>query len=188
MKSATFFLLLLLPLVRADAQRYVPAIKEGTVLSYDSYRETGRYHVYFTMAVRTLGDSVRLQFDVKDGCIGGFDITAVAFKNGSRMKQQYFAADKFSRLPDDETLLVLSKSNFSSLIRDKTFILNDQKFTLLADTNTYLINGKAADIIHVKGGRTELWILNNPVFPLIYKANGLVVRGMKYVQLKGVKE
>jgi hypothetical protein len=172
----------------AFAQKYVPVIKEGTVLNYDGFSKALGQHIPLILTIKSLGDPFSLQWYVDNYGTGIFEIPAAAIDSGTRLVIRQPDPDGVTKMKNDETLIVISKSTFGSLVKDNAFKLNGQKFTVTADTATYKINDKAADIFHAtsENGKSELWILNNPDFPLVYKAKN-VTRGVDFT-LTGIKE
>ena len=170
------------------AQKYVPVIKEGSVLNYDAYSKGLGQHVPLMLTVKSLADPIKMQWDVDGYGTGSFEMSAKALASGTKLVIKQPDPDGVTSMKDDETLIVLSKATFGDLVKDKAFQLNNQKYTVSTDTATYKINDKEADVFHAisENGKGELWVLNNPDFPLIYKAKG-VTRGVDFT-LTGIKE
>lgn len=49
----------------AFAQKYVPVIKEGTVITYDAYSVALGQHIPLTITIKSLGDPVKFQWDIE---------------------------------------------------------------------------------------------------------------------------
>src|SRR5471030_1280877 len=79
--------------------------------------------------------------------------------------------DGATKLKDNETIIVLSQTVFNGLVKDKAFELSGMKFAAVTDTTSYILNNKPADVLHATtaNGKNEIWVLNNPDFPLIYR-------------------
>jgi len=174
----------------ALAQKYVPVVKDSTVLTYDAFSKGLGQHISLTLAISNLnGDPIRLKWSVDGYGTGTFEIPAKALANGTKLVIKQPDPDGVTKLNEDETLAVISKETFNSLVTDKTFQLNGQKFTVsTSDTATYKVNDKVADVFHAatENGKNEIWVLNIPNFPLVYKAKS-VTRGVD-ITLTGVKE
>jgi hypothetical protein len=170
------------------AQKYVPVIKEGSVINYDAYSKGLGQHVPLILTIKSLGDPVKIQWDVDGYGTGSFEIPAMALDSGSKLVIKQPDPDGVTKMKNDETLMIISKATFGSLVKNNAFQLNGQKFTVSTDTTAYKINDKTADIFHAvsENGKGELWVLNNPDFPLIYKAKS-VTRGVDFT-LTGIKE
>lgn len=160
--------------VSAFAQKYVPQIKAGTVLNYTAYHKAFGQDVPLTLTVLSITAPVQLKFFVPQLGSGTFEMSAKAIENGKKMAIKEPAMDEVTKLKDDETLAFLSKSTFKNLATNKTFELNGQTFTVTADAAPFKINDKEADVFYAAtaNGKTKLWILNNPDFPLICKLTG----------------
>jgi hypothetical protein len=170
------------------AQKYVPTIKEGTVLNYDGFSKALGQHIALTLTIKSLGDPVNIQWDVNGYGTGTFEIPAMAIDSGTKLVIKQPDPDGVTKMKNDETLILISKATFGRLVKNNAFELNGQKFTVNTDTATYRINDRAADVFHAvsENGKGELWVLNNPDFPLIYKAKS-VTRGIDFT-LTGIKE
>jgi len=81
-----------------------------------------------------------------------------------------------TKLADNETFNLLSKAAYKSLSDTKAFTYGGVKFKVKTpDSDSLQINGKDTDVFHVvsEDGKTELWVLNGAVLPLIVKSIGL---------------
>ena len=172
----------------AFAQKYVPVIKEGTVINYDAFSTALGQHIPLILTIKSLGDPVKIQWNVEGYGTGSFEIPAKAMESGTKLVIKQPDPDGVTTLNDNETIIVLSKSIFNSMVKDKAFELNKQKFTVTTDTASYKINDKQADVFHAisDNGKSELWVINNPDFPLIFRGKS-VTRGVDFT-LTGIKE
>jgi hypothetical protein len=171
----TFFGLAIAALLStaAMAQKYVPQIKTGTVINYTANVKSLGQNFPLTLTVTNLSDPLRLKWNVPQLGTGSFEMSAKALESGNKMGIKEPHADDVTKLKDNETLGVLSKATFTAITTNKTFELNGQTYTVTADPNTdpYLINDKAADIIYAAttNGKNKIWVLNNPDFPLVVR-------------------
>ncbi len=158
----------------ANAQKYVPQIKEGTVLSYDARSRALGQSLPLTLTVKSYTDNLLMQWFLAGFGSGTFQISGKAVENGTRIGFKQPDPDDVTKLKDDETLNTISKSTFKDLVTNKSFLLNGQTFNVTTDTTTFIINQKPADVFYAVNttGKTKLWILNNPLFPLICKLIG----------------
>lgn len=156
------------------AQKYVPQIKTGTVLNYTAYHKAFGQDVPLTLTILSIVAPVQLQFYVPQLGKGVFEISAKAVESGKKMAIREPGIDEVTKLKDDETLAFLSRNTFNNLITNKTFELSGQTFTVTTDTTPFKINDKEADVFYAitANGKTKLWILNNPDFPLICRLTG----------------
>jgi hypothetical protein len=174
--------------LQATAQKYVPVIKVGTILNYDGYSKNLGQHIALMLTIKSLGNPVSIQWYVDGYGTGTFEIPAMAIDTDTKLVIKQPDPDGVTKLKNDETIIAISKATFNNMVKDNTFRLNNQRFTVTTDTAMYKINNKTADIFHAvsENGKSELWIVNNPGFPLVYKAKS-VTRGVDFT-LTGVKE
>ncbi|WP_419801276.1 hypothetical protein [Mucilaginibacter sp.] len=160
--------------VSVFAQKYVPQIKTGTVLNYTAYHKAFGQEVPLTLTVLSTTAPVQLKFYVPQLGTGTFEMSAKAVESGKKMAIKEPSMDDITRLKDDETLAILSKTTFNNLKTNNSFELNGQTFTVAADATPFKINDKEADVFYAAtaNGKTKLWILNDPDFPLICKLTG----------------
>jgi len=173
----------------ASAQKYVPVIKEGTVLTYDAYSVGLGQHIPLVLTVKSLGDPVVLKWDVEGYGTGTFEIPAKAMQTGTKLVFKQPDPDGATKLKDNETIIVLSKSIFNGLTTDKAAQINGLNVKVLSDTTTYRINNKPADVFHAAtdNGKYEIWVINNPNFPLIYRGKTSSGAGID-ITLTAIKE
>lgn len=174
MKTIYAFALMLCLTATAFAQKYVPQIKNGTVLNYSAHSRAFGQDIPLTLTLTSIAAPVQMKYSVPQLGNGTFEMSAKAMESGKKMAIKEPQIDGITKLKDDETLAVLSKNTFNNLTTNKTFELNGQKFTVTADTAAYKINDKEADVFYAvtANGKTKLWVLNNPDFPLICKLQG----------------
>lgn len=171
------------------AQKQVPIVKEGTVLTFDAYSKGLGQHITLTLTVSNIaGDPLKMQWNVEGYGTGTFEITAKAFAEGTKLVIKQPDPDGVTTLKDDETLAIISKATFKNMVNEKTFQLNGQQYNVVTDTAAYMLNNKPTDVFHATtaNGKNEIWVLNLPDFPLVYHAKS-VMRGVE-VTLIGVKE
>lgn len=156
-------------LVRLEAQQLVPPVKEGTTFNYKFflYGQTAAIN----LSVKSLRDTVLLNWDMKGGAYGGYLISSAGFENGTKINFIQPAYQTVLKLAPDETFAIISKSAFRALKKDKKFVYNNTTYMLKDDhqENPFKIGVQEIDVLHVVGIEEagELWILDNPDFPLI---------------------
>ncbi|MGI4021525.1 MAG: hypothetical protein ACRYFA_08475 [Janthinobacterium lividum] len=158
----------------AFAQKYIPQIKTGTVLNYSAHSRAFGQDISLTLTLTSITAPVQMKYSIPQLGTGVFEMSAKAMESGKKIAIKEPSIDGVTKLKDDETLAVLSKNTFHNLTTNKTFELNGQTFTVTTDTTVYKINDKEADVFYAitANGKTKLWILNNPDFPLICKLQG----------------
>ncbi len=173
MKKLYFSLILIFSTFGAFAQKYLPQIKAGTVLTYTAQSRNTGSSADVTLTVISVADPLKIKWDIPGVGTGFYSMSAKSIKSASKTIAQEPDPDIVTALDTDKTLILISKDAYKSMVENKTFILNGYTFNVQPDTSTFTINDKKANItfaITPKGHR-EIWILNNPDFPIICKAH-----------------
>ena len=189
MKKVFFTLIFCGLFIHIYAQKQVPSIKEGTILTFDAYSKGLGQHITLNLKVNNLAaDPLKLQWSVEGYGTGVFEITSKALAEGTKLVIKQPDPDGVTTLKDDETIGIISKTTFKNLVNNKTFQLNGQNYNVIVDTASYKLNGKSVDVFYAvtENNKNEIWVLNMPDFPLVYHAKS-VNRGIE-VTLIGVKE
>jgi nucleoid DNA-binding protein len=165
----------------SSAQKYIPEIKEGTVLNYGVISQATGQQAVVALTIASLGDPIKINWNIQFVGFGSFEMSAGAMRSATKTIAEEPAPDEVTKLSDDRTVIVLSKDTYTSLVTTKSFKLNGYTFNVLGDTSAFKINNKDADVFHAvtTKGHRELWILNNPGFPLICKSQK-VTGGIDY--------
>ncbi|MFD1257341.1 hypothetical protein ACFQ3S_11085 [Mucilaginibacter terrae] len=156
------------------AQKYIPQVKTGTVLNYTAYARAFGQTLPAILTITEINAPLRMKWVINGLGTGIFEISAKAIQSGNKMALREPGFEEITKLKDSETLAFLSKDTFTALINNKVFELNGQKFTVTDGAPSYNIDGKEADTFYAvtANGKTKLWVLNNPDFPLICKIEG----------------
>ena len=163
----------------ASAQKYIPAIKAGTVLNYAIQLKNLGQNLDLTLTFASLDDPLKIKWSVIGFGDGTFEVPAASLESAAKVVLSPPDPGSTTKIPKDQSIMFISKAVFKDMITNKAFEINGQKFTVVPDTNVYKINDKETDIIHATAGKMELWILNNPDFPIICQAKG-VTRGIDF--------
>jgi len=188
MKKLFLSFTLTLICVSLFAQKYIPTIKPGTVLNYSVALKNMGQNIDLNLTFTSLGDPIKIQWNVPGYGAGSIEMAAKALESGKKIVLSPPEPDAVTKLKDDEALLLVPRSVYSDAVKNKAFELNGFKFAVITDTATYKINNKVTDIIHAvaANGKNEIWILNNPDFPIICQGKG-VTRGIDFY-LTSIKE
>ncbi len=125
------------------------------------------------LTIVSLAPPVKIKWNIPFVGSGFFEMSAKSMQSATKTLAEEPAADEVTTMKDDQTLLVLSKDTYNSMVSNKTFQLNGYTFNVQTDTAAFKINKKDADVyyaVSTKGNR-KIWVLNNPDFPLICRAN-----------------
>lgn len=155
-------------------QKYIPKISVNSVFNYNVIANSTGQQIPLTITVLNLTDPLRMKWGIPGLGSGTFEISAKGFESATKMHLSEPTPDDITKLKDNESVMVISKNQFTSLLNNQSFDMNGAKFTIRPTTIPYKINDKEADVIHAAtaNGKVEMWILNNPDFPLICKLTG----------------
>lgn len=183
----TYLLMLSMLYTSAIAQQPAITIKPGTKLDYRFflYGQT----VAIGMTVKSVTDSVLLDWNLRGMAFGSYLVSKEGFENGSKLNFIQPAPSTVLRLANDETFAVISKTAFRTLKKDKKFVYNQTTYVLQDDKSqpAFKAGDREIDVIHVVGveEHEELWILNDPDFPLICQVKNNPV-GIDFI-ITGIK-
>lgn len=174
--------------VAAFAQKYIPVIKVGTVFNYSAYLKNTGQNAELNLTINSISDPIKMQWNVPGYGSGIFEMPAQALESGKKTVLSPPEPDGVTKMSNDETLMVLSKSLYTDAVKNKAFELNGLKFNVITDTAVYKINNKQTDIIHAvtADAKGQIWILNNPDYPVICQGKG-ITKGIDFY-LTGLKE
>ncbi len=174
MKKLLLVTIFFLSAYTAFAQKMVPQIKNGTILNYTAYARAFGQALPAMLTITDLNAPLRIKWIINGLGTGTFEISAKAIQSGNKMALREPGFDEVTKLKDNETLAFLSKDTFSNLRDNKAFELNGLKFKVEEGAPAYQLDGKDIDTFYAisEKGKTKLWVLNNPDFPLICKIEG----------------
>lgn len=174
MRTSVYIFLFSLICFRSAAQQSIPVIKAGTQIDY-KYNLYGQSAV-ISMKVRSVCDSIVLDWNMRGYAYGSYLVSAAGFEKGTKINFLQPAPLKQLALAADETFAVISKAAFKALKKDKRFIYNNTTY-VLKDEQPFKSGDQELDVIHVTGLEEagDMWILDDPGFPLIcqFKNNPL---------------
>ena len=158
----------------AWAQKYVPQIKNGTVLNYTANVRAMGQTLPTILTITELNAPMHIKWLINGLGTGTYEISGKAIQSGTKMALREPGFEPVTKLKDNETLGFLSKDTFNTLVTTKAFELNGLKFTVTEGAPAYMLDGKETDTFYAvsANGKTKLWVLNNPDFPLICKIEG----------------
>ncbi|WP_231464009.1 hypothetical protein [Pedobacter sp. Leaf132] len=157
----------------ADAQKFVPEIKTGTVINATAV--VGGQEFPLALKILSASAPYSIGWGVDGYGEGSFEMSEKAFNSATEFLQVTQPALGSTKLSDNQTFSVISKDAFKMLMDKKAFTYGDNNFKIKTpETAAIKVNGRDVDVIHVvnEKGSQELWILNNPAFPLIIQSAG----------------
>jgi hypothetical protein len=174
MKKVLPVIVFILSAYTAVAQKMVPQIKNGTILNYTAYARAFGQALPAVLTITDLNAPLRIKWIINGLGTGTFEISAKAMQSGNKMSLREPGFDEVTKLKDNETLAFLSKDTFNNLKDKKSFELNGLTFKVEEGATSYQLDGKDLDTFYAvsEKGKTKIWVLNNPEFPLICKIEG----------------
>ncbi len=156
------------------AQKYLPQIGIGTVFNYNVVASSSGQQIPLALTIVSLNDPMKLKWSLPGIGAGSFLIPRKALDSGTKMRLEEPAPDVDTKFKDDETIMFISKAQLDDIIKKQEFSISHMKFKVVPSATTYQINGKDVDTFHAvtANSSVEIWILNNPDFPLITKLTG----------------
>ncbi len=179
MKKLMVLFLLGLIARQSEAQQAqtVPVIKAGTKIEerFSLYGQT----VPISITVNALTDSVLLNWTIRGLSSGSYQISAAGFEKGTRINFVQPVPLSVVKLGPEETFAIISKAAFRALKKTRKLMYNNTTYVLKENNKEkpFTIGSQELDVLHVTGVEEagDLWILNDPEFPLIcqFKNNPL---------------
>jgi len=175
MKKIFLTLLSLSLFVTVYAQKTLPEIKAGTIIGGSAYTQGQELPLVLTL--KSLKDPFSMEWSVDGYGDGTFEMTNKALESGTQMYAQTPGLG-LTKLADTETFGLISRAAYKTFIDSKTLTYSGVKFkSKTSDSKPMKISGKEIDLSHLisEDGKIELWILNNPQFPLLLQSTGLPI-------------
>jgi len=128
--------------------------------------------VAFSLTLSSTADSLKMKWQVEDYGSGSYLMSNKSLQTGTGMHLESPEPGAAVELPEMETLAFISQKEYRDLLKNKVMQFGDLKYALKQDDSQAIkVEDKVLDVLHLVAinGKTELWILNNPDFPLICK-------------------
>lgn len=170
MKKLSLTILALVLGTTVFAQNTVPSIKGNSVITY-TYTQDGQ-DLPLTLTFSSLGDPIKIDWNIEGVGSGNYEMSPKALESGKGMVITAAEPDQLTKLPSYQTVACISKEAFANMVKTQSFEFDDLKYTVKKDDGgTIKLNGKPLDVYHATAtnGKGEMWILNNPDFPLVCK-------------------
>ena len=176
MKKIVFIFGCMITLLSANAQSAkLKEIRQGTILQLDALSQGQVYPLTLTVVSATDAELV-FAFDIMGNMNGKFINGKSSLEKGVRFNWDEPFAGEERKVPDDQTLLIISRSVLQELKNSKKSNFNNQELVLkdLPAGAELTINNIQIDIVYAESadGATKYWILNNDMFPVVMKLEG----------------
>lgn len=111
-----------------------------------------------------------------------------ALKNGNTLSFNQGENTTVLALKVNETFFMISQATYQDLLKNNSFIYNNTTYDFKKES-TILVDAKSIETLHVKAqiDETEMWIVKNASFPLIYKLDKNPL-GINYTLVKVVEK
>ncbi len=160
--------------VNLYAQKILPELKNGSVLTCSAYVSGQEFPLLLT--IKSTTGPVSIAWAVDGYGEGTFEMTTKALESATKLAAVSQPALGATKLSDEETFAIVSKAAYKSFVDKKVLTYSGMNFKVKSpDSNPMKLGGKEVDAAHVvsEDGKIELWILNNPNFPFILQSAGL---------------
>jgi hypothetical protein len=173
MKQYVFVFLIVMSTTCAIGQEK-PAIKQGTWLKYSVTVGGQSFPMFFQLDSLTK-NYCGLTWNFQNSKSGRFVM------RGSSLDSAFFGywnqpiVGEELEIPATQGLLLFSRLLFSQLKKDGKANFDDYKIAVkkTAPSDILMVNNKVIDALYVESdGGAKIWILNNPITPLILKIEG----------------
>ena len=170
MKKLSLIILALVLCTAVFAQNYVPQIKGNSVITY-TYTQDGQ-DLPMILTFNSLNDPIKIDWSIDGIGSGNYEMSTKALQDGKGMAISAAAPDQLTKLPNYQTVACISKAAFNDMVKNNAFEYDDLKFSVKKDdTGACKLGNRTLDVYHAvaTNGKGEMWILNNPDFPLVCK-------------------
>lgn len=155
-------------------QRYSPQFTVGTKINYAL--DFNGQAVQYGLTIKSMADPIVIEWNVPSYGTGTYQLTQKGLKSGNTINFDQVQPGSVTQLKDNESVVVISKDAFASLQKNGSFTVMGLIFSVKSEVKplSILIKGKPLDLIHVVSGdgAVQVWILNNPDFPLLAQIQG----------------
>jgi hypothetical protein len=150
-------------------------IKLGTIVRLDVYTQ-GQYYPLSVTVSSIASDELILSYEFIEGITGKFINGKGNLEKGLRFNWDQPVAGEERKVPDQQTLLMFSRTAVKDLKTNKKCSFNDQAIILkdLPAGQELSASGTQIDVIYAESedGNTKYWILNNDAYPVLLKLSG----------------
>jgi hypothetical protein len=160
-------LICLLILSMFFVKTYSQQIKQGTTFSYTFYLHGQTVPIEFS--VLQLTDTLTLGWKIRGLASGTYTMLPAALQHADKMNFIQPLPNAAVQLGEKETFLMISADAFKKLVKDHQFVYDNTVYNF---KDSDAIVGLNQLHVSAENEATELWILNNPDFPLVCKIKG----------------
>ena len=159
----------------AFSQALKHELKKGTSLTYAVIADGQEQSISISVDSMASG-FIRFSWNIEGMGGGKWIIKKASLDKAERAYWDDLAPNTDVEIPDGQSIVMFSKSQWASIQKDKKLNFDQQTFTVKKATGPQLlkINGKEVDAIYLEGenGSTRLWIANSAKTPFLVKIEG----------------
>lgn len=158
----------------AFAQTGSLTFKVGT--KFDYAMDFNGQDIEYDLTIKSMGDPLIFEWDVPSYGTGTYELSAKGLQSGTGLNFEQVQPGTATKLKDAETVILVSRDAFAGL--KKTGNLNYMNLAFMKKTEasplSITVKGSLLNLIHVVSvnGTVQLWILDNPGFPLLVQIQG----------------
>jgi hypothetical protein len=176
MRKISLGILGIMSLFAANAQMAkLNDIKQGTIFRMEAFTQGQIYPLMLTVSSLS-ADELVFSYDIMGSMTGKFINGKGNFEKGVRFNWDEPITGEERKVPDEQTLLVFSRTALKDLKTNKKCTFNDQALVLkdLQAGQELIISGSQIDVVYAESedGSTKYWILNNDAYPVLMKLTG----------------
>jgi hypothetical protein len=153
----------------------IKEIKQGTMLRMDVYSQGQSYPLSVTVTSIS-SDELIFNYEFMGGITGRFINGKGNLEKGLRFNWDQPVAGEERKVPDEQTMLLFSRTALKDLKANKKCSFNDQAIILkdLPAGQALSVGGTPIDVIYAESedGNTKYWLLNNDAYPVLMKLTG----------------
>ncbi|MGZ5254012.1 MAG: hypothetical protein ACXWV4_06590 [Flavitalea sp.] len=175
MKKLFFALTMMISIGALSQDKMKPEIKQGTQLTYIVNVQGQELPLLISLdSVAT--DYIKMGWNIEQLGTGSWIMKKNSLDKATRAWWEEPAPGAEQEVADEQLVLLLSKAQWEGITGSKKFDYDLQSFTPITPTEQQVLklNNKVIDALVFQGenGSTRLWILNDPIRPMILKIEG----------------
>ena len=169
---------LLLTICSFAQDKFVPSLKQGSVLNYTIFFNGQTYAAKFSLDSIS-NDYIKIGWNIDQLGNGAWAMKSKSINSGVRGFWGQPTAGMTEELPDDQIVLLFSKAQWASIQKDKKLTFDQQTYTQKqpSEQQQLKLTGKTVDALFFESdnGSTRIWILNSASYPVLLKIEGNTV-------------
>jgi hypothetical protein len=153
-----------------------PELKTGTTIEYEINAQGQTFPMYLTIA--SIGeDGIVFDYNIAGSMTGKFINSKANLEKGVTMNWDKPAPGEERKLPDDQTIAMVSRTFLAELKKNKTAKYDGIDLTQkeIKQGEEIMSGDKTVDAVYMESsdGATKYWVLNNEKYPILLKVEGL---------------